>query len=155
MHGTKEDLRKSSNSWLDLCNNGDYSIPPTGLEFHNTQLMPNPVCQQSSAINVLPISTQAPQPLQNSREQHAINRSKHKEMDFSNNQSSLIGGVPHNKPPVIGAQEKMGRAQKRPNYSGNVTSSTHYYTGPHYSQLAAGNYNRNCRYYNYQQQHHT
>ena len=35
-----EHSQKSSSSWLDLCSNGDYSIPPTGLEFHNTQLLP-------------------------------------------------------------------------------------------------------------------
>lgn len=155
MHGTKKDLQKSSNSWLDLCNSSDYSIPPTGLEFHNMQLMSHPVCQQSTAINFTPISTQASQPLHNSREQQTVNRSRHKEMDYGNNQNSFIGSLPRNKSSAIGAQEKIGKAQKRLNYSGNVNnSSTHYYTGPHYSRLdatASGNYNRNY----YQQQHHT
>ena len=146
MDGTKGDSQKSSSSWLDLCNNGDYNIPPTGLEFHNTQLLPNSPFQCSAAVGALP---QVPQ---NSREQELA---RQKEMvKCANNQSSPIGGsLPLNNSSIIGSQGSRG--YKRPSYSGN--SSTHYYTGPHYSQLAAAassNYNRNKSRYSYQKHHH-
>ena len=62
MHGTKGDSQKSSmaSSWLDLCNNGDYNIPLTGLEFHNTQLLPNSPSQHPAAVDA-PIPPQVPQ----------------------------------------------------------------------------------------------
>ena len=148
MHGTKEGSQKSSSSWLDLCSNGDYSIPPTGLEFHNTQLLPNSPSQHSAAVNA-PVLSQVPQ---STREQELA---RQKEMEkFANNQSSSIGSnVPLNKSSVIGSQDNRG--YKRHSYSGN--SSTQYYTAPHYSQLAAAassNYNRNTGRYSYYQQHH-
>ena len=54
--------QKTSSSSLDLCNNGDYNIPSTGLEFHNTQLLPNSPSQRSAAVD-------APIPPQSSCEQ--------------------------------------------------------------------------------------
>ena len=148
MHGTKGDSQKSSSSWLDLCNNGDCNIPPTGLEFHNTQLLPNSPSQRSAAVDA-PIPPQVPQ---NSREQELARQKEM--MKCANNQSNPIGSsLPLNNPSVIGSQDSRG--YKRPSYCGN--SSTHYYTGPHYSQLAAAassNYNRNSSRYSYYQQHH-
>lgn len=146
MHGTKLESQKGSSSWLDLCNNGDYNIPPTGLEFHNKQLMSNSGHQQP---NVAPISPHG------SREQDTVNKPRQKEMfNCSNNPSSSIGSIPQS---GIGFQ--ASKAHKRPTYSGNVSnSSTHYYTGPHYSQLAtaaSSNFNRNSSRYTYYQQHHT
>ena len=47
MQGTKS----SMSSWLDLCSNGDCNIPPSGLEFHNTQLLPDNASQQSATVN--------------------------------------------------------------------------------------------------------
>ena len=47
MQGTKS----SKSSWLDLCSNGDCNIPPSGLEFHNTQLLPENASQQSGTVN--------------------------------------------------------------------------------------------------------
>ena len=150
MHGTKEGSQKSSSSWLDLCSNGDYSIPPTGLEFHNTQLLLNFPSQHSAAVNP-PILSKVPQ---STREQELARQKEM--MKFANNQSSSVGSnLSLNKSSVIGSQDSRG--YKRHSYSGN--SSTHYYTGPHYSQLAAAassNYNRNTgRYFYYQQHHHT
>ena len=148
MHGTKEDAQKGSSSWKDLCSNGDCSIPPTGLEFHNTRLLPGPGRQQPAA----PVSPHVPQ---NLREQEAVIKPRQKEMN-NNNPVGSIGSLPQYTSSVIGAQ---GSHNKRPPYGGNVSNSTtHYYTGPHYSQLAAAaassNYNRNSR-YPYYQQHHT
>lgn len=155
MHGTKEDSQKASSSWLDLCNNGDYNIPPTGLEFHNTQLLPNSANQQSATIKVAPISPQVPQ---TSREQELVDKPRQKEMvKCTNNPSNPIGSLPQSNSSAIGSQGNRGH--KRPSYGDNVgNSSIHYYTGPHYSQLAAAassNYNRNSRYSYYQQHHHT
>ena len=104
--------------------------------------------QHSAAVNA-PIPPQVPQ---SSREQELA---RQKEMvKCANSQSSSIGsGLPLNSSSVIGSQDSRG--YKRPSYSGN--SSTHYYTGPHYSQLAAAassNYNRNSSRYSYYQQHH-
>ena len=127
MHGTKGDSHKSSSSWLDLCNNSDYNILPTGLEFHNTQLLPNSPSQHSAAVDA-PIP---PQVLHSSREPELA---RQKEMvKCANNQSSSISGLPLNNSSVIGSQDSRG--YKRHSYSGN--SSTHYCTGPYYSQLAA------------------
>ena len=151
MHGTKEDARKSSSSWQDLCNNGDCSIPPTGLEFHNKRLLPSPGSQQPAA----PISPRIPQ---SPREQEMVNKPGQKEMIYCNNNNPIgsIGSLPQYTSSVIGTQGSRGH--RRPySTSGNVNSSTRYYTGPHYSQLAAAassNYNRNSR-YSYYQQHHT
>ena len=149
MHGVKEDTQKSSSSWLDLCNNGDYSIPPTGLEFHNTQLLPGHVSQQSAA----PFSSQTPQ---SPRTQEVVNKPGQKEMvKCSNNPIASIYSLPQSAPSMMGGAQGS-RGHKRPTYDDN--SSTHYYTGPHYSHLAAAassNYNRNSRYSYYQQHHHT
>ena len=146
MHGTKEDAQKGSSSWQDVCNtNGDCSIPPTGLEFHNTRLLPSPGREQPT-----PISPHMPQ---SPREQEAVIKPRQKEMINcnKNNPVGSIGGLPQYTSSVIGSH-------KRPSYSGNVSnSSTHYYSGPHYSQLAtaaSSNYNTNTR-YSYYQQHHT
>ena len=118
MHGTKEGSQKSSSSWLDLCSNGDYSIPPTGLEFHNTQLLPNSPSQRSAAVNV-PVLSQVPQ---STREQELV---RQKEMvKFTNNQSSSIGSnLPLNKSSVIGSQDSRG--YKRHSYNGNSSTLVH------------------------------
>lgn len=125
MHGTKEGSQKSSNSWLDLCNNGDYSMPPTGLEFHNTQLLPNSPSQCSAAVSV-------PNSLQCLKPPGYKNWQDRKR--WWNVLTTKVGSsVPLNKFSAIGSQDS--RSYKRHSYSGN--SSTHYYTGSHYSQLAA------------------
>lgn len=150
MHGTKEDLQKGSSSWQDLCNNGDCNIPPTGLEFHNTRLLPSPGRQQPAAL----ISSRIPH---TPREQEAVIKPRQKEMINCSNSNPVgsIGSRPQYTSSVIGAQ---GSHNKRPPFGGNVSNSTtHYYTGPHYSQLAtaaSSNYNRSSR-YPYYQQHHT
>ena len=150
MHGTKGDSQKSSSSWLDLCNNGNCSIPPTGLEFHNTQLLHNSTTLQPPNVNVAAVSHQVPP----SPREQVVDKQRQKEMIKCSN--NPIGSLPQNNSLAIGAQASKGH--KRPTYSGNISnSSAHYYTGPHYSQLAAAassNYNRYSRYSYYQQHHH-
>ena len=145
MHGTKED-RKGSSSWLDLCNNGDYSIPPTGLEFHNTQLLPTPGSQKPGA----PVSPRVPP---NPKEQEVMNKPRLNEtVKCKNNPISSITNFPaHNIPPVVDSQGSKGHKRLPTHNDGVGNPSLHCYNaGPHYSQLAAAassNYNRDSRYY--------
>ena len=144
MHGTKED-RKGSSSWRDLCNSGDYSIPPTGLEFHNTRLLPTPGSQKPGA----PVSPRVPP---NPKEQEVMSKPRQNETVKYRNNSISSNFPAHIIPPVIDSQGSKGH--KRLHSVSN--SLLHCYNaGPHYSQLAAAassNYNRNSSYY-YQHHH--
>ena len=165
MQGTKS----SKSSWLDLCSNGDCNIPPSGLEFHNTQLLPDNASQQSATVNPA-TNPQAnfPQQLQRSGreavEQPAIGNPK------QNNTANFTSGSSQSKPLTTTSVQDTSRhvgaskIRKKPNQSVttvmNTNYSSHHYTGPHYSRLQAaasssGSYQRNSRYSNYQHHHNT
>lgn len=144
MHGTKEGLsKKSSGLWSDL-NNGDCSIPPTGLEFYNTRLLHNPVSQHSTIV--------APM-------QEPTSRHRQKEKCGNNNPGDYIGGLlQQTNSLAVGAQ---GKAVSKPHKRHSYNDSLHY-TGhaPPYNQLATSNYRDNSsssssRYSYYPQHYHT
>ena len=161
MQGTKS----SKSSWLDLCSNGDCNIPPSGLEFHNTQLLPDNASQQSATVNPEPNpQTKFPQQLQGreTAEQSVVGKPK------QNNIAKFTSGscVSQSNPLTTSVQDTSrhvgaSKSHNKPNQG--VTTimnySSHHYTGPHYSRLQAaassssGSYQRNSRHSNYHQHH--
>jgi len=152
MQGTKSSQNKSS-SWLDLCNNGDCSIPPSGLEFHNTQLIPDDTSQQSTTAHP---QAKFPQQLQDP----TVDKPKQNNVakftsDNSVSQSKPLTTASDYTSRHVGAN----KSRKKPNQTAVTTAmytnySSHHYTGPHYSRLQAAasssaSYQRNNRHYNY------
>ncbi|XP_065902738.1 uncharacterized protein [Dysidea avara] len=159
-------MKSSKSSWLDLCSNGDSNIPPSGLEFHNTQLLPDNDSQQSATVNPAP-NPQAkfPQQLQGREtvEQSAVGKPKQNNTAKFTSGSCVSQSNPLTTTSVQDTSRHVGASKSRNKPNQSVTTimnySSHHYTGPHYSRLQAapsssGSYQRNSRHSNYHQHHH-
>ena len=137
--------QNKSSSWLDLCSNRDCSIPPSGLEFHNTQLTLDDTSQQSATVH--PPQAKFPQQLQGSSreavEQPVVDKPKQNNVakftsDNSVSQSKPLTTASDYTSRHVGAN----KSRKKPNQTAVTTAmytnySSHHCTGPHYSRLQA------------------